>query len=173
MFLILFRKQSVIVIRTSSFLETHSVIHTGAKVNVHGPAESRFQQRQSDSMPVNCDGSIHMLIISFIKKRKKGKRKKTWFSKKQHTTQALARKQRIRWSKQKLHTRNYSLMYLTQLHVSWIIRQRLDNPDRNPFHSLSHPPQILILQYHFRSIRGLRRVSDSQVLLSTQRAKGI
>lgn len=52
--------------------------------------------------------------------------------------------------KLKLHTPQLQPP-LTPLHVSWIIRQRLDNPDRNPFHSLS-PLQILILQYHFQSI---------------------
>lgn len=65
---------------------------------------------------------------------------KALFSKKQHTIWALAGKQRTCCSKQKPHTHNYNLLYLTQLHVSWIIRQRLDNPDRNPFHSLSPPP---------------------------------
>lgn len=33
--------------------------------------------------------------------------------------------------------RNYNRFHLTQLHVWWIIRGRLDNPDRNPFHSFS------------------------------------
>lgn len=54
-------------------------------------------------------------------------------------------------SKQKLHAYNYNLFYLSQLHVSWVITQRLDNPDRNPFHSCS-PLKILILQYNFQSI---------------------
>lgn len=74
------------------------------------------------------------------------------FSKKQHTLHAhKCMCTPSHCSKQKLQTHNYKLLYLTQLHVSWIIRQRLDNPDRNPFPSLS-PPQILILQYHFQSI---------------------
>lgn len=77
--------------------------------------------------------------------------KRHCFSKKQHTLHTQAHTHKHTGSKQKLHTRNYNLLYLTQLHVSRIIRQRLDNPDRNPFHSLS-PLQILILQYHFQSI---------------------
>lgn len=64
------------------------------------------------------------------------------FSKKQHTlirryTSPCAHT--CTESKQKPHTRNYNPLYLTQLRVSWIIRQRLDNPERNPFHSLSPP----------------------------------
>lgn len=130
---------SLLLIWTSPFMrQTLSVIRGGTKVNVDGPAESRLEQQQSDSTPVSCDGSVLMLIISFTGKRKK-KRRKAPFSKKQHTTEALAGKQRTRWSKQKPHTHNYNLLHLTQLHVSWIITQRLDNPDRNPFHSQSPP----------------------------------
>lgn len=43
---------------------------------------------------------------------------------------------------------NYHLHCFTQTHISWIIRQRLDNPGRNPLHSLS-PVQTRSPCYHF------------------------
>ena len=66
-----------------------------------------------------------------------------FFSKKRHALGARACERtcihtRAR-RKQKLHTHNYTFLHLTQLHVSQIIRQRLDNPDRNPF-SFPQPP---------------------------------
>lgn len=72
-------------------------------------------------------------------------------------------------SKHELRTHNYNPHYLPQLHVCWVIRQRLDNPDRNPFHSLS-PLRILILLYHFHSIhptiKGISKISNPYALNS-------
>lgn len=81
-----------------------------------------------------------MLIISI------SVRNATAFSKKRHTLRTRARE------RTRIHThtptpavnRNCTptittFLHLTQLHVSRIIRQRLDNPDRNPF-SFPQPP---------------------------------
>lgn len=150
--------------------ETLPVIHNGRKVNVDGPAESRLEQQQSDSTPVSCDGSILMLIISFTEKREK-KKQAPLFKEATHTTQALARKQRTRWSKQKPHTHNYNLLHLTQLHVSWIIRQRLDNPDRSPFHSLSPPRKFSFCSIVFGQSKAFKdfRFSGSKGILALPR----
>lgn len=90
---------------------------------------------------VSCDGSILMLIISISVQNATAFQRSNTHSTHRHTL---------------VVNRNCTptitnLLYLTQLHVSRIIRQRLDNPDRNPFHSLSLL-QILILQYRFQSI---------------------
>lgn len=154
--------------------ETLSVIHNGGKVNGDGlgwveTGAAAIRQQACKLWWFNS----HANYLIHRKEERKKKEEKNRFSKKQHTTQALARKQHTRWSKQKPHTHNYNLLHLTQLHVSWIIRQRLDNPDRSPIHSLSSPLQILILQYRFRSIKGLQRISGSQGLLSGLQAKAI